>query len=522
MQSASKIFPHFLCVCCSGFVQVGDPLIDSWAPIHDCLTIPAFPGAPYDAMVSIAGTVTSSSISRSIVGGSLTVSSTFLPEASAATQILPLRPCPGSPGLLDGAYPLQHGGMCTCMAVGSGWQSRLWRCSKNSDAIESFKLPGFKEDEQTLNAVLLSHDRLVQVTESGVHVIDACNSQGVCRAWQPDGGSIITAGYVAQPDDCSTPQHLLAVADSTLTCLSLQADTLLDIVHAKQQQPGITGGAILNLQGAHAVNGGNHEVAVVGMWSATPSFSLLRLPDLSECSQPATVSDLPSIAVAFAVLQRSDGWSLLLGLLNGVVCVYQMCPRARSGFWTFDLVETVRVGSTHVRFAQPWSPPGVLSHPNVVLAVAGLHASAFYLPAYSAYAAVRQPTQTTQIEESIMTAPVALPVGSDITGACGLAAGRVVWADVRSGVLLGDLQLDLALQKHVVPLTGVPRSIVYCPSIRAVACHVRTPYQIWISVVMHCRQNSMFFSVCTATRLFTILDNYDNSCEPLDWSDQPT
>ena len=389
-------YPPF-CVRCRGFVQVGDPIIDSWAPIHDCLTLPAFPGAPYDAIVSVAGTVTSSSICRSILGGALAVSSTFLPEASAATQVLPIRPCPGSSGVMDGTYPLLHGGMCTCMAVGSGWQSQLWRCSQNSDTIEPFELLGFIQDEQTLNVVLVSHDRLVQVTENGVHVIDACSSKGICRTWRPCEGTVITAAYVAQPDDCRTPQHLLAVSASTITCLSLQSGTLLKAIHAKQQQPAMTGGAVLNLQGVHAVNAGHHEVAVIGMWSATPSFSLLKLPDLSECSQPATISDLPSIAVAFAVLQRSDGWSLLLGLLNGVVCVYQMCPRARSEFWTFDLLETVRVGSTHVRFAQPWSPPGVLSHPNVVLAVAGMHASAFYLPAYSSYAAVRQPTQTTHI-----------------------------------------------------------------------------------------------------------------------------
>jgi Mono-functional DNA-alkylating methyl methanesulfonate N-term len=471
---------------CRGFVQVGDPLIDSWAPIHDCLTLPAFPGAPYDAMVSIAGTLTSSSISRSIVGGSLRISSTFLPEAAAATHVLPLRPCPGSPGLLDASYTLLQGGVCACMATGKGWQSRLWCCSQNSETLEPCWLPGFKEDEQTLNVALISHDRLVQVTGSGVYVIDACSSQGVCCAWQPDGGAIITAGYMAQPDDCSTPQHLLAVADSTLICLSLQPDALLKVVQTKQQHPGITGGSVLNLQGVHAVNGGHNEVAVVGMWSATPSFSLLRIPDLSEGSQPATVTDLPSIAVAFAVLQRSDGWSLLLGLLNGVVCLYQMCPRARSGFWTLDLVETVRVGSTHVRLAHPWSPPGVLSHPNAVLAVAGLHASAFYLPAHSSYAAVRQPTQTTQIEESIMTAPVAIPVGSDITDACGIAAGRIVWADVRSGVVIGDLELDLTLQKHVVPLTGVPRSIAYCSSIRAIACHVRILQCPQVCVSMCC------------------------------------
>jgi hypothetical protein len=456
-------------------VPVGEPLMDSWAPIHDCLTLPAFPGSPYDAMVSIAGTVVSSSISRAIVGGSLAVSTVFLPEAAAATHVLPLRPCPGTPGQLGANASCRYGGMCTCMAAGKGWRTRLWCCSQNSEPPEPCQLLGFQEDEQTLNVALISYDRLVQVTDCGVYVIDTCSSQGVCCSWKPDGGAVITAGYLAQPDDCSTPKHLLAVVDSTLICLSLQSDSLLHIIQTKQQQPGITGGSVLNLQGVHAVNAGHNEVAVVGMWSATPSFSLLRIPDLSEGSQPSTVSDLPSIAVAFAVLQRSDGWSLLLGLLNGVVCVYQMCPRARSGYWTLDLVETVRVGSTHVRFAQPWCPPGVLSRPNAVLAVAGQHASAFYLPPHSSYAAVRQPTLTTQIEESIMIAPVALPVGSDITDACGLASGRIAWSDARSGALLGELDLDLALQKHVVTLDGVPRSITYCSSIKAVACHVRIP-----------------------------------------------
>lgn len=461
-------------MCCSCVARVGDSLTDSCAPIHDCLTVPAFPGAPYDAMITIAGTVECAAITRSILGGSLTVSTTFVTEASAATTILPIRPCPGHPRSPDDSTVLLHGGICMSMAVGNQWRSQLWRCGHNSDTYEPLSLHGFRENEQTLNVVLISNQRLVQVTQRAVYVIDVCNNQGVCYQWQPENGSTITAGYVAQPDDISTPRHLLAVADATLTCLSLQTDAPLTVLQTKQQQPGITGGAVLNLQGVHAVSGGHHEVAVVGVWSATPSFSLLGLPDLCECSQPAAVSELPSIAVDFAVLQRSNGWSLLLGLLNGIVCLYQMVPRARSEFWTFELVETIRVGSTHVHFAQPWIPPGILSRPNMVLAVAGSYASAFYLPAYNSYASLRQPTHTTQIEESIMVAPVALPVGSDITGACGLASGRVAWADVGSGVLLGDLQLDLALQKHVVPISGVPRIIVYCPSSRAIACHVRT------------------------------------------------
>ena len=517
---------------CSHCEEVVSALTDAMGPIHDCVAVPAFANAPSDALIAASGTAIAATLSRAVFGAALAATSYVPTETPLAADVMATHPPPASQAA--GGAPI----LCVTVAIGgTDGRSELFCTDESATdgewclrAAQAEEAPGFDTNSRTLCAVCAAPDRLIQVTAREVRMIDLGDPDAVCQCWAPvaKNGSpaVISAAYITPSHaGFGGPEHVVLLSPAEIMSLRIRPPGVagqpvgrgpLDVaVAASSQLPhNVTGGTAFRMHDGS-------EGVVMGFWAESLAFAVLRADTLEVVVERAVEAEgsaggVSGAAKAFATVATATCTRILVGSLDGQVSVYRVESVADGVGYIMHAECDLRVGQTHVRFAQLWDETegrgdcggirrqgpecGDCNRRTAVggvLAVAGRNATLLWCaegdgigdgctdgaPAAATVAAGSSRQATTAAAEppapaaprGLMSALVALPPGSDMASVCSMGGSGIVWAEAAGGVATGVLDRSEGMRKFSRPLCGAPQSLVHCPSVRAIACHVCHP-----------------------------------------------
>lgn len=488
---------------CSQCEEVEPQLTDAMGPIKSCLALPAFAKAPYDALIMAAGTPVSATLTRAVFGMALVTTSYIPTETPIAADVLPTHPQPQPRGA--GCVPV----LCVTVATGGPHgRSELFCADEGSDtgerrlrAMSRVEAPGFNVDARTLCAVCCAPGRLLQVTALEIRLVDLTGQDPRCQTWAPPAcssaaaGDTITSALIAPSHPVhGTPTHAVVLTAGEIisvrvsgggTGMTSSATGPMHVAASRPLPHSVTGGAAFRMHDGT-------EVAVTGFWVESLAFAVLRADTLDTLAEHVVMpgADSAGAAATFASVVGKRVTRVLVGGLAGQVTVYRLQAGAAGSTYSVHLECTVRVGRTHVRFAQLWDDrEGVATGgPNAtarrkrtcgagVLAVAGRSGLLLWPEAAAAADdAADAAAASARGGAGLLTSVVSLPSGSHVASVCSVGGSGVVWAEAAGGVAMGDLDRREQLQRHSQPLPGAPQSVVHCAAVHAVACHVRSSH----------------------------------------------
>eukprot|EP00892_Ulva_mutabilis_P012481 jgi/Ulvmu1/9605/UM054_0035.1 len=302
------------------------------------------------------------------------------------------------------------------------------------------------------------------------------------------------------------PEHVVLLTPSDMMSLRIRPPGMetepaarrgMDVAMvASQPLPhNVTGGAAFRLHDGV-------EAVATGFWVESRSFSVLRADTLGVLVElvmgpEGSSVDASGAAKAFASMAGVKSTRVLVGSLDGRVSVHSIQSEADGDGYSMHAECELRVGLTHVRFAQVWDHAAMSAAAASgdasagVLAVSGRNAMLLWHAAAgddaggdgmdgaeptavagsSRHAAASPPPPPPAATDGLLTAVVALPTGVDIASVCSLGGAGVAWAEAAGGVATGVLDRTERLQKCARPLQGAPQKLVHCSAVRAVACH---------------------------------------------------
>jgi DNA damage-binding protein 1 len=212
-------------------------------------------------------------------------------------------------------------------------ETRVFRFDADGGVEEVEEYQGFSLEEHTLLATNVQQNRLLQVTESGVRVVDS-ESGTTVSTWQPVEGQAITAAAANQTS-------LLLSVDGKII-LSLNVEDL----HEVARQDLGTGDQVACLHVPADLSG----IGVIGFWKSS-TVSIVNLKDLNVIhGQNLTDEDnasVPRNIVLTQVLPAPQfGLTLFVAMADGIVQTFNVDKND----YTLSGKKSIVLGTQHAGF----------------------------------------------------------------------------------------------------------------------------------------------------------------------------
>ncbi|KAL4855081.1 DNA damage-binding protein 1 [Chlorella vulgaris] len=178
----------------------------------------------------------------------------------------------------------------------------------SDDELDEAELPGFNSAALTLCCANTLHDQFLQVTASGVRLVDSMTQQ-LAAQWEPDGGERITVAAA------SPTQLVVAVGGRTLVYLELGEGSVTEKGRL-QLEADI---ACLDITPSGSSNE-RAEAVAVGTWAM--QAHVCELPSLRQLVSEKLPTDVIPRSVLFA--QFEGDTYLLYGLGDGQLVNYRL------------------------------------------------------------------------------------------------------------------------------------------------------------------------------------------------------
>jgi DNA damage-binding protein 1 len=211
-------------------------------------------------------------------------------------------------------------------------ETRIFRFDSQGEVEEVEDFLGMSLMEQTLLAVNISDNRILQITPSRVELLDVMS--GAVASWKPPNGGTITAG------SANRSFALIAVDGKALISLSIRSN-LSEV--ARQD---VTD----NEQVACVHVPSEYDIGFVGFWQSG-SISLLSLTNL-ELNQGETLRTPGSAAVPRSIVMTQilpvelAGPTLLVGMSDGIILTFAVDKRT----YSLSGRKSIMLGVQHANF----------------------------------------------------------------------------------------------------------------------------------------------------------------------------